>query len=140
MENPDNRIDLQFLRETVRQFKKDNRLSDAELGRILNPEISSLTGQSMKGKSFWEESRDISLREVSALAERMGVSFLELLRPVSYAVHQGDHCTQVIQHGQGASTHVADHDDGDCHQEDYEEFMEFRRWQKARKASRERDS
>lgn len=139
MKNPDNRIDLQFLRETVRQFKKDNRLSDAELGRVLNPEIGSLTGQSMKGKSFWEGSRDITLGEVAALADRMGVSFFELLRPVSYVGHQGDHSTQVAQHGSGSSTHVVC---GECDtdQEDYEEFLEFRRWQKARNASRTKNS
>ena len=90
MEKPDNRIDLQFLLETVRQYAKDNGLSASELGRIIAPHCESNNGHYLAGKKLLEGVAEPSLQQVGALADAMGTSFIELLRPISYSLN--NHC------------------------------------------------
>jgi len=108
MDSPDNRIDLQFLREMVRKFMADHEIrSMAVLGRVLDPSLSSCQGQGDKARRFLRDAYLPNLEEVGNLADWMGCSFEDLLRPISQ-VTMGDHSANFTQSGNNPVVNIGD--------------------------------
>ena len=86
-QNPDNRIDEDFIRETVKEYMSLYNVSNAQLGRILGYKGENASNLSNGGKRFLENSdRKTTLQEVGVLASYMRVPVMSLLRPVESGI------------------------------------------------------
>lgn len=98
-------FDEQFIKETVRNFLDQNKISFSELARILGVEAKSSTWISEMGKRFFEDDHRVTLDEVSRIAHWMRCSFTDLLRVIQPAVSSsGSFATNVYQTGAAAQS------------------------------------
>ncbi|MEM6820340.1 MAG: hypothetical protein AAF558_00165 [Verrucomicrobiota bacterium] len=97
---PDNRIDEQFIRDSVDEFLSKYRISYAELGRVLGYQSKAESTQTYHGRRFvFDKDRPITLRDVDLIAEYMRLPPMDLIRPVNGISSEGDRNRNVVQQG-----------------------------------------
>lgn len=94
-------LDEQFIRDTVNEFLKRNRIPFTRLGEILGYQDSYSSKKSYHGKQFVANAdRDITIKELGRVAQFLHMSPHDLLRPIENHIQsKGRRTTNILQTG-----------------------------------------